>query len=63
MIGKMQNITFQFNNEDNDNFQKAQHSLIIEGGAIGMGWDKLLGTGVSTAQEIAQRPTAFLTRH
>ena len=30
---------------------------------IGMGWDKLAGTGVATAQKIVQRPTPFLTRH
>ena len=28
-----------------------------------MGWDKLSGTGVSTALKIVQRPTPFLTRH
>ena len=28
-----------------------------------MGWDKLLGTDVSTALKIAQRPTPFHTRH
>ena len=26
----------------------------------GMGWDKLAGTGVATAQKIVQRPTPFL---
>ena len=30
---------------------------------IGMGWDKLSGTGVTTAQKFVQRPTPFLTRH
>ena len=29
----------------------------------GMGWDKLSGTGVTTAQKFVQRPTPFLTRH
>ena len=29
----------------------------------GMGWDRLAGTGVATAQKIVQRPTPFLTRH
>ena len=28
-----------------------------------MGWDKLSGTGVTTAQKFVQRPTPFLTRH
>ena len=28
-----------------------------------MGWDKLAGTGVATAQKFVQRPTPFLTRH
>ena len=28
-----------------------------------MGWDKLSGTGVATAQKFVQRPTPFLTRH
>ena len=28
-----------------------------------MGWDRLAGTGVSTAQKIVQRPTPFLFRH
>ena len=29
----------------------------------GMGWERLAGTGVATAQKIVQRPTPFLTRH
>ena len=29
----------------------------------GMGWDRLVGTGVATALEIVQWPTPFLTRH
>ena len=29
----------------------------------GMGWDRLAGTGVATAQKIVQRPTPFLTQH
>ena len=28
-----------------------------------MGWDRLAGTGVATAQKIVQRPTPFLTQH
>ena len=29
----------------------------------GMGWDRLVGTGVATALKIVQWPTPFLTRH
>ena len=29
----------------------------------GMEWNRLAGTGVTTAQKIVQRPTPFLTRH